>query len=91
MGDDASSLCSADDAGGEGSCGLGMQRDSEALVVEAVGVSQGVSGRRCVPSIFSTRPCCSLVLNLPELLHLYLLCLGSCTPVEGPDCNFGAF
>lgn len=27
----------------------------------------------------------------PELLHLYLLCWSSCTPIEGPDYIFGAF
>lgn len=68
MGDDALSLCSAEEAGGEDSCGFGMQRDSVALVVVAVGVSQGVSGRRCGQSIFSTRPCCFLVFTLPELV-----------------------
>ena len=31
------------------------------------------------------------MLTFPELLHLYFFCLGSCIPVEGPDCRFGAF
>lgn len=51
LGDDASSLCSVEDRVGWAVVGLGY-RGTVALVAVAEGVSQRVSGRRCVQSLF---------------------------------------
>lgn len=71
-----------------GNWASGVQRESAVpmVMVAAVAGGDGGGGGR-VPQECQA----GMVPRHPERLHLYLLCLGSCAPVEGTDCILAHF